>query len=57
MPKGWWIGVLVGLQAFAATAVGVRFEAVAEDRGLKPGEENEAEIAEGRPPATHSRYT
>ena len=31
MPKGWWIGVLVGLQAFAATAVEVRFEPVAEN--------------------------
>jgi glyoxylase-like metal-dependent hydrolase (beta-lactamase superfamily II) len=31
MPKGWWIGLLVGLQAFAAAAVEVRFEPVAEN--------------------------
>jgi hypothetical protein len=31
MPKGWWIGVFVGLQAFAAAAVEVRFEPAAEN--------------------------
>ncbi len=31
MRKRWWIGILVGLQAYAAVAVEVRFESVAEN--------------------------
>lgn len=31
MPKGWWIGLLVGVQAYAAMAVEVRFDPVAEN--------------------------